>query len=213
MKRTHFTIGILAALAALTMSSCSDAFLGKGNPVDPQAPNYQGYPSITDPGAVKPASGGGGAPVLYAPKLVALKVVGADLYHFQIATDSAFTAIVHDNNAATSNEYTPATWSGLDYSVTYYWRVRAHKNGVWGGFSTDLATFSLTTPNAGTTVPVSGAAVSSTTPSFDWADQAGATGYRIQISTSSAFATTVTDDATLTASAYTQTALLPDNGT
>ena len=213
MKRTHFTIGILAVLAALTMSTCGQAFLGQGNPVDPQASNYQGYPTITDPEAVKPATTGTTTPVLYAPKLVALKVVGADLYDFQIATDSAFSTIVHDNNAATSNEYTPATWSTFSSSVTYYWRVRAHKDGAWGGFSTDLATFSLTTPNAGTTVPVSGAAVSSTTPLFDWADQAGATGYRIQISTSSAFATTVTDDATLTASAYTQTALLPDNGT
>ena len=53
MKRTHFTIGILAALAALTMSTCSDAFLGKGNPVDPQASNYQGYPTITDPEALR----------------------------------------------------------------------------------------------------------------------------------------------------------------
>ena len=45
MKRTHFTMGILAALAALTMSTCSDAFLGKGNPVDPASPNYEGTPT------------------------------------------------------------------------------------------------------------------------------------------------------------------------
>jgi hypothetical protein len=214
--RNNKNLGLASAIAViLTVASCSQVFSKLDNPADPKSPGYQGYPTVADAGAVKPASPGGGAAILYTPRLVALKVTGADLYHFQIAKDTSFSsgALAHENSAVTANEYLPLDWTSLALGTTYYWRVRAHKEGTWGPFCTDIASFSLTTPSAGATVPVDGTTVSSAKPSFDWVDIVGATGYRIQISASSDFSATVTDDSNLAASTWAQVPALADAAT
>jgi formylglycine-generating enzyme required for sulfatase activity len=213
MKKPLVSASTAFAMACLVVA-CSPwgTFDNKG---DPKAANYQGYPTVGDVDDLKPVSPLAGLSAVFAPKLVALKVAGADSYHFQIASSSTFAAsvLVHEDDTVASNEYVPIGWSNLDLLTTYYWRGRAHKGGAWGSWSTELATFSLAAPNAGTTVPASGATVSTAMPSLDWGDIAGASSYRIQISTSSAFSTTVTDDSTLSTSAYAQSTILADSTT
>jgi len=209
MKRL-IPIGLIMILASMSTCDLPWATSKRDNPADRGSTTYPGYDTVSDSSSVKPASSTAIILALYAPKLVALKVVGASTYDFQIAIDSLFsgTSLVHENQAVATNEYLPTDWSGLDPVITYYWRVRASRDGSWGPWSTDLATFSLSTPNPGTTAPVNGATISSTTPTFDWNDLSGAFGYRIQVSTVGDFSSMVKDDSTLTASSYAMTSSL-----
>jgi hypothetical protein len=59
-------------------------------------------------------------------------VIGATGYEIEVATDEDFTNIVA--SGAPSIEAWDCTVE-LDYSTTYYWRVRAVKNGVYSGWT------------------------------------------------------------------------------
>jgi hypothetical protein len=194
----------LVVALGLVALSCTQLFSKLDNPADGKAVNYQGYPTVSDPGAINPGKPSSSSPSLFAPKLVATKVSGAERYHFQVASSKDFSpaSIAHQNDAATSNEYLPVAWSGYDTSAAYYWRVRAYKDGAWGPWSTQLATFSFTSPNAGSTIPVDASAVNSPTPTFDWSDMEGAIGYRIQVSALADFSIIADHSETLTESAY-----------
>ena len=201
MKTLRLALVVASGLIAL---SCTQLFSKLDNPADGKAVNYQGYPTVSDPGAINPGKPSSSSPSLFAPKLVATKVSGAERYHFQVASSKDFSpaSIAHQNDAATSNEYLPVAWSGYDTSAAYYWRVRAYKDGAWGPWSTQLATFSFTSPNAGSTIPVDASAVNSPTPTFDWSDMEGAIGYRIQVSALADFSIIADHSETLTESAY-----------
>lgn len=70
---------------------------------------------------------------------------GAGLnYDIDIATDAAFTAIVENATALTTQTYTA---SSLSPSTMYYWRVRSYTSCADGGYS---ATFSFTTASCAT---------------------------------------------------------------
>ncbi|MFH2115821.1 MAG: hypothetical protein ABIJ86_15075 [Spirochaetota bacterium] len=163
---------------------------------------YQGYLTITDTDAVEPVASGGGAASVFVPTLIALKVDGAERYYFQIAQDAIFSSIDFENDALSSNEYTPTDWTDPATTLTYYWRVKVYKNGIWGSWSTNLATFSLLVPSAGTVIPAQGATTTQARPSLDWSDIPGAASYRIQIATSDTFTTTLVNDEDLPSSAY-----------
>lgn len=201
MKTLRLALVVASGLIAL---SCTQLFSKLDNPADGKAVNYQGYPTVSDPGAINPGKPSSSSPSLFAPKLVATKVSGAERYHFQVASSKDFSpaSIAHQNDAATSNEYLPVAWSGYDTSAAYYWRVRAYKDGAWGPWSTQLATFSFTSPNAGSTIPVDASAVNSPTPTFDWSDMEDAIGYRIQVSALADFSIIADHSETLTESAY-----------
>jgi V8-like Glu-specific endopeptidase len=108
-----------------------------------------------------------------------------DHYHFQIATDLAFSNLVDEQlNLAVSN-YTPGF--NLPSNSTLYWRVQAiDANGFSRGFTAArILRTALLPPNL--TSPLEGEHTLTPRPAFDWADVTGATGYTIQISKNNTF--------------------------
>lgn len=116
---------------------------------------------------------------------------GATSYRIQISTSSDFgTTFV--NTVVGSSQYTHNN-PPFANNTTYYWRVNATNSGgtgqwsvVWS-FTTVIASLPaptlITPPNSATNVPL--------TPYMDWSDVSGATSYRLQISTTSSFSSTV----------------------
>jgi hypothetical protein len=123
---------------------------------------------------------------IYTPAFDWNDPVNTNHYQIQLATSSTFSdaSIVFDKTT-TSSGFTPSTL--LTANRTLYWRVRAFNpdkeyslwSPVWQ-LSTRLAVPALLYPaNAGTI---------SSAMTFDWKDVSEATGYVIQVSTSSTFA-------------------------
>ena len=118
---------------------------------------------------------------------------GATSYRVQVSTTSTFTVLAFDQSVTT----TSASATGLAASTVYYWRVNATNAGGTSAYSTVR---SFTTAAAGAIPPVpvlsapaNGATGVSTSPTLSWAASAGATSYRVQVSTSSTFATLFLD--------------------
>ncbi|MCX6163613.1 MAG: T9SS type A sorting domain-containing protein [Ignavibacteriae bacterium] len=131
-------------------------------------------------------------------------VPGATSYRLQIALNSTFTTLVVDVTSGVS-EYT--LFSGaLNSATTYYWRVNASGPGGTGQYS---AIWSFTTgtgnppPAPILLSPPNGATCVSLTPMLDWQNATGATSYRVQVSISPTFETTVINVSGLPASQYT----------
>ena len=125
-----------------------------------------------------------------------------DHYQLQVATDSAFTAIVIDENipGLTQSTFTPA--ADLNSNTRYYWRVRAFNAAeqycLWSAaryFRTVPLTPVLLTPDDGATL-------STLRPVFNWEDVSGVPGYTIHISRNNAF-TSLVVNVNVTPSAYT----------
>ncbi len=115
-----------------------------------------------------------------------------DLHHYQmqLATDSAFTQNKVTYSNILTSTYTLTTL--LNPATRYYWRVRAYnavgKARAWSetrNFRTAFASPIGGAPN--------GITVASLQPTFTWDAIAGATAYRIQVSTSNTFATPLID--------------------
>jgi hypothetical protein len=64
--------------------------------------------------------------------LVWNKSIGAESYHGQVALDSLFTQITHEDTAIIDTGF---ALTGLNHSVTYYWRVSAKNSGGSSGWS------------------------------------------------------------------------------
>ncbi|MCX6132225.1 MAG: DUF5050 domain-containing protein [Ignavibacteriales bacterium] len=125
---------------------------------------------------------------------------GAVTYRLQIATSASFASPVVDQTGLSSPSYTPI---GLANSTLYYWRVNASNAGgtsIWSGpwsFTTIVAPPILTLLS-----PADGSTGTSVNPTLSWSSAAGATTYRLQVSTSSSFSPLVVDQAGLTATSY-----------
>jgi hypothetical protein len=131
-------------------------------------------------------------------------VTGATGYQVQVSNSNTFGSTVIDAPATTST-FTPAS----DLAPgTYFWRVNASNSGgagAWSGAWSFTISTGGTLPAAPTlSSPANGATVTSPRPTLDWADVTGATGYQVQVSTASSFATTAIDTST-TASTFTPT--------
>ena len=129
---------LLHFLSGLLLVSCYNLFLSKlDNPVDPNAPSYQGYPTVdsTDKiSLVGPTVGSvvvPGSPVTF----LVSEVKNAQNYEMQISlSETAFESeIIHKQEIQSNILQFPAyTGSG----GRFYWRCRAKDaSGVWGAWS------------------------------------------------------------------------------
>jgi hypothetical protein len=159
------------------------AFQSSGAPQPPPDP-----PSLQSP--TNGASGASCTPVLDWSDST-----GATTYTVQVSVSSDFSSTVV-NQTVSSSQYTiPA--GTLTSFTTYYWRVNASNvNGtsgwssVWNFTTGDCG--GATVPNPPTLIsPSNGSTDTSCTPMLDWNASSGATSYTVQVSTSSAFSSTI----------------------
>lgn len=146
------------------------------------------------PTLVSPANGATG--ISTGPTLTWNASTNATSYHLQVATDSAFSKLVVDQSNITA---TSSGISGLTSGTKYYWHVNASNTG---GTSSYSVTYNFTTqiaaPSAPTLAsPASGATGVSTSPTLTWNASAGATSYRLQVSTDTGFSKIVVDQSNL----------------
>jgi predicted phage tail protein len=163
------------------------------------------------PGLISPVNGG--LTIDYTPRLdwatVTVPVnTSFDHYELQLASDAAFGSMLADRDVPGlgASEYTAAT--DLPPNARYYWRVRAFNTA--GQYSAWSAAWSFRTVILPPVLlsPSSGDPVLNRRPALDWQDVAGGTGYKLQISAYSNFATLVTSASTVS-STYTPAADLP----
>lgn len=130
------------------------------------------------------------------------KTAGAVTYHVQIATDLAFTAPLFLEDSAVAD--TAIKMNKFADSTSYYWKVRAKGAGGYGPFSkTRLLT---STPPLGLgpvlTAPADYAGDIPTSVDLAWEAFPGATGYHVQISTETNFATILKEDVAVKATTW-----------
>jgi len=174
MKKTAIMGTVFLSILLL---SCTELWGELDNPADPEATSYQGYDTVKEADAVAPVHADSGV-VAFVPKLVAVKVAGAQAYHFRVSATADSAAFFYESAETTANEYLPVDCFGLS-ATTYYWFVRAKVGGIWGAWSEETATFSLSAIKG--LSPASGGTSSDTTPLLDWADSPDALSYFVQI--------------------------------
>jgi hypothetical protein len=145
------------------------------------------------------------APMLYSPannavcqsmslELKWTTVADSSLYEIQVATDNNFFSIMLDDSTLVADS---TIVSGLCKGTTYYWRVR-EKNGVAAGSWTNPFNFTtfIAAPDLG--IPDNGGLYQPLTPTLYWNPANSASTYRVQVSTTAAFSSTVIDDSSVT---------------
>ncbi|MFZ4590290.1 MAG: dockerin type I domain-containing protein [Ignavibacteria bacterium] len=130
-------------------------------------------------------------------------VPGAATYHLQISLNNSFTALALDQSGITVSTYTvgPGILSGTQQ---YFWRVSSVNVGGEGLWST---VFNFTTTIGAPAAPVlvsppNNSTGASLTPILDWNNVIGATSYRVQLSLSPSFTTTIVNQVTGANSQY-----------
>ena len=115
---------------------------------------------------------------------------GATGYRLDVSTSSTFASFVSGYQDLDAGNVTARSVSGLAVNTPYYYRVRAY-NGT--GTSGNSGTMSVTTLPNPPSAPTANAATSVAANSFtaNWSSASGATGYRLDVSTSSTFASFV----------------------
>jgi phosphodiesterase/alkaline phosphatase D-like protein len=110
-------------------------------------------------------------------------------YRLDVATDSLFGSGAVKNDTAVGNVLAvPIT--GLSPGFTYYYRVRATNSGGTGGSSNRISVTTVPNPPG---IPPTKFATQVTTTGFraNWGAVSGATGYRLDVSTSNTFSSFV----------------------
>lgn len=185
------TSGVISGVPSGTVNLLLYSLIGSVPPPPPPAA----------PILISPADGATG--VSTSPTLTWNASSGATSYEAQLATDPGFTNLVIDRTGLTG---TSTTVTGLAPSTLYYWRVNASNAGGTSPWSTvwSFTTGAGSPPAAPTLVsPANGASNVSRTPTLVWNASAGATSYRVQVSTSSTFTTTVFDQSGITSTSVT----------
>ena len=162
-------------------------------------------PATTPPAAIQlaaPVDGANGTPL--TPTLSWNGASTVSSYQLQVSTGTAFISNVTDVSGITSTSF---ALPSLASNTVYYWRVRGVNQGGSGPWSgarsfTTIATVSappaslLATPADGTTgLPV--------TPTLTWNAVSTASSYQVQVSTGSAFTSTVVNASNITTTSYT----------
>ncbi|MEI7484658.1 MAG: YCF48-related protein [Ignavibacteriota bacterium] len=160
--------------------------------------NFSTTAAPSAPTLISPANNSVNVPL--TPNFTWNAVTNATSYKIQISTSSGFATIVDSITTLSTNYQIPA--GKLNMSNTYYWRVNASNSFGTGSWS---VVWNFSTAGAPTApvllLPVNGALAVSKTPLMDWSDAAGATSYKILISTVSNFVV-ITDSSTVTTSQY-----------
>lgn len=130
------------------------------------------------------------AGVTVTPALSWNSVSGISNYEVEVATDSLFATLVFSNASVAD---TTSAIGPLTHFTRYWWRVRSLSGQTSGSWS-PLRSFItiLATP-----LPVGVLGILDS-PTLVWIGSAGASGYRMQLSTDSLFGSTVVDDSTIT---------------
>jgi aqualysin 1 len=189
------TAGVLTSLPSGTVNKLLYSLVGP-----PPPPGPPGAPAL-----ISPVDGATG--LALSPTLSWSASAGAASYRVQVSTNSAFPTTVSDQAGLTS---TSTGVSGLANATVYYWRVNAantYGTSGWSGVRS-FATAGGTPPSAPTLVsPVNGATNVSRSPTLVWSASAGATSYRVQVSTLTNFSSLVYDRSGLTATSATVSGL------
>ena len=132
-----------------------------------------------------------------------------DHYQIQIASDVAFTNLLHNENV-TASEFTPLT--EFAPNTRNYWRVRSFNtlghSGPWS--LAFIFRAAMLPPNP--ISPAAGEALLNRRPSFDWGDTAGASSYTLVVSSVSTF-TSILKTVNIIGSNYNMPTDLPANAT
>jgi hypothetical protein len=147
------------------------------------------------------------APVLLSPangvinqsvslQLVWHSVSGAATYHAQLAADSLFTTMIHEDSLLVD---TLAAVSSLQNNASYYWRVNAKSTGGTSGWSGvwKFTTIASPPPVPALFSPANGSTDQPVSLQLVWNSVQGALTYHAQLATDSQFAALVIDDSTL----------------
>lgn len=123
-----------------------------------------------------------------------LDVPFADNYRIQVSPDSTFATTVV-NLSVTASQYTIQGGTLLNNTV-YYWRVNATNSVGTGPYSTvwhfrTVISAPLAAPSL--ISPPNGSNLNNTTPTLDWNDVFGTTGYKVNVATDSLFISPVID--------------------
>ncbi len=132
--------------------------------------------------------------------------------HYQVQVDDSAdfstSPISQDVSGLANHQVELATT--LDPNAKYYWRVRSWNTlGDFSGWSL-VRNFRTAMIAPSLDSPIGGITVGSRKPTFDWSDVTGATGYTLQVSSSSTFTTlAATYTVAYAVSTYTPTVNLP----
>ncbi len=121
----------------------------------------------------------------------------ATTYHVQLSTNASFTTTFVNDSTLTD---TSRAITGMSNNTQYYWRVRA-KNSVGTSGWSEAWTFRTAVAPPATPTLVSPANNATNLPdslALQWNVVLGATGFHLQVSADSLFATTVINDSTIT---------------
>ena len=159
------------------------------------------------PALSSPADGATG--VAITPTLLWCPSAGAFSYRVQVSTSSTFATTVFDQSGITT---TSTGVTGLAGSTVHYWRVAASNPDGTSPWSASWSFTSVTLPSSPPAAPAlyfprNGAGGVSTSPTLQWNAATGASSYRVQVSTTSTFATTVVDRSGITATSTPVTGL------
>ena len=119
-------------------------------------------------------------------------MTGATGYRIDVSANNTFSSYVSGWQNFDAGNVTSVAVTGLSASTDYYYRVRAYSaNGTSANSATITVTTAVQPPPP---APAASAATSITNTGFNanWSQAAGATGYLIDVSTTSAFSSYVT---------------------
>jgi photosystem II stability/assembly factor-like uncharacterized protein len=158
---------------------------------------YVSNAALNPPLAPTPTAPAMGASAPLSPLLAWTVPTGAASYALQLSSDSVFAApLFNDSTLVESSR----AIEPLAADTKYYWRVSARN---YGGASPWSPTFSFTTSPPAPVTPVLLSPAQDSfgaplLPTLSWAAVSGASAYRLQVATDSAFTAMEVNDSTLT---------------
>ncbi len=110
---------------------------------------------------------------------------GATGYYLDVATDVGFTSFVSGFNNRDLGNVNTFTVTGLTGGTAYHYRIRAYNTG---GISTSSGTIDVRTSAGGTVIATAATSINGVSFTANWDAYPTATGYILDVSTSSTFA-------------------------